>query len=275
LSRRWSASRSRLTALACGVLVTSASSPVRLQHPSAVEQGKTPPPPSAPTYSIDFDLGKSYQPGSLRVRLNGQDITQRFGARGSAPVGPNDLRGTTGTNDYVQTLSWTASCIRGARSCVDANATVTFLAWGLGFTCSPLAYDLMTSTNGRFVLATYAKLATPNCMSPNYSLGLNRRTAHSGTVTVELGAPAPAGGLVVQIVPEPDPTKPWLIVNGRPPLAPSTVNVPASTQRASFEVTLLPDKLPPVTIPATTLMTTILLKAGGFPPTFVPVRIAP
>jgi hypothetical protein len=248
------------------ILITGCA-PVVLNKPNAVAVGQTPQNPTEPVYEIDFTFRYSYESNTLRVDLNGQDITQRY-----TSLATDDFKGVA--DRYVQTLHWTASCIPGTAFCTNADFTYTFRAWGLGFTCAPQGFDQSSRTNLPTPPTSYATtlLPHPNCMDPSHSLRLSPTTGTSGTVTIEL---APAGGLTVQLIPDSDPKKAWLSINGGAVSAPATLSIPMSAQRQSFNVALLPANLPAGFIQAQKLYTSIALKAKGFAPTTVPVSIAP
>jgi hypothetical protein len=91
----------RLPVLALQIcLLIAGCSPVVLHKPDwAVTSGTRPRAPE-PAYSMDFTLRDSYQPGTLRVSLNGQDITGRYsgcpnlsGVSCSADSTPDDFLG--------------------------------------------------------------------------------------------------------------------------------------------------------------------------------------
>lgn len=272
-----------LLAIACAALSMAACNPVALVRPEAdkvVVSGSSPPPAKGPVYSIDFDVRGCYQPGTLRVLLNGRDISSRYpcssGTCGALTT-PDDLRYVRNTaKAYVQTVAWTAAG-NGNLFCGSANYSYDFLAYGLGYTCTP--EDVATGAPGTsFAAMSYASLPSTNrCMMSGHGLGLSVRAGGStaGTVFVELGVPAPSpNGLEIQILSDgnTDLTINNVAVNGQPPSTViSTVTVPMLDLRTSFTVSVSPARVP---LGTTKLIRQITLKAPGFAPTELVVTIA-
>jgi hypothetical protein len=135
-------------------------------------------------------------------------------------------------------------------------------------------YDPYGWPSGGYGPTTYVTVPL-NCMSPGRALGLGRTTNTSGTITVEIGSPAPANGLEIHVIADPDPNRKWwLSINGNPAgTAVVLLPVPQGAVRTTFTVAVVPNNVPQPQFPATPLWTTMTLKARGFAPNLVRVRI--